>query len=298
MEKYFLTNRIMFAEKIIKKYFFWLNAILFIFSSNLLFSQNIKNTEHFFQLLDSIASPDLSKTISNSNSPYQFVSAINSFKRNNYAESINTLDSLIKTHHDTWEVQLLLAYTYFLDNKFDDAIKVLNLFIAKNKSVPFGYLMMGNCLLKLKSYSLAINNYSIAIKLDSMLYEAYNNRACIRILNQGVAPPHSNDLKLAKKDLVRVLEITGGVNDAVVYYNLGYINIGLKLYQEGIQYLTTAIEMNPQYGKAYHERGLGYFLLKDYSRAYQDILQAMELGENNKEVTELFEVLKKILESK
>lgn len=48
-------------------------------------------------------------------------------------------------------------------------------------------------------------------------------------------------------------------------------------FQEGIDYFTRVIDLNPNNYKAYYNRGFGYYYLKDYDKAQKDFEKALEL---------------------
>jgi tetratricopeptide (TPR) repeat protein len=51
-------------------------------------------------------------------------------------------------------------------------------------------------------------------------------------------------------------------------------------YQGAIALYTQAIELNPNYAKAYHSRGLAYYKLEDYQNAIHDFFQAIYIDPN------------------
>ena len=52
---------------------------------------------------------------------------------------------------------------------------------------------------------------------------------------------------------------------------------GLKQYERAIQDFDKAIQLNPNYDKAYNNRGGAFYNLGQYARAVQDFGKALEL---------------------
>jgi tetratricopeptide (TPR) repeat protein len=72
---------------------------------------------------------------------------------------------------------------------------------------------------------------------------------------------------------------------AIENFDLGYIETCLKNFDDAIVHFTRAIELDPVYVEAYHNRGLAYFLLGQDCEAQADFLKAAEL-DHKFEVTE------------
>jgi tetratricopeptide (TPR) repeat protein len=64
---------------------------------------------------------------------------------------------------------------------------------------------------------------------------------------------------------------------AVDWYEKGFADIDLGKYDQAIQDLSTAIELNPKEVGPYHNRGLVYTKLRQYPEAIQDYSKAIEL---------------------
>jgi tetratricopeptide (TPR) repeat protein len=70
--------------------------------------------------------------------------------------------------------------------------------------------------------------------------------------------------------------------DASFNYHLGnYSKDDLKDYPGAIEYYTKAIELDPNFGRAYLNRGISKSKLKDYSGAIADYTKAIEIDPND-----------------
>ena len=70
-------------------------------------------------------------------------------------------------------------------------------------------------------------------------------------------------------------------NFAKAYYNRGYTYIKMRKYKLAIDDLDKAVEIRPKYAAAYHVRGIAYFSKKKYKQAVTDYSKAIELDPDN-----------------
>ena len=70
-------------------------------------------------------------------------------------------------------------------------------------------------------------------------------------------------------------------NYAKAYYNRGFIYIKTRKYKLAIADLDKAIEIDPKYAAAYHVRGIAYFSKKKLPQAISDYSKAIELDPGN-----------------
>jgi tetratricopeptide (TPR) repeat protein len=64
---------------------------------------------------------------------------------------------------------------------------------------------------------------------------------------------------------------------AKIHFNRGFAYIRSRDYGQAIEALGRAIELNPEYARAYRSRGFSYARLQDYARAIEDYDRAIEL---------------------
>jgi len=65
---------------------------------------------------------------------------------------------------------------------------------------------------------------------------------------------------------------------ARTHFNRGVAYRGLKDYKKAIEDYDKAIEINPQYAKAYNNRGVAYGKLKEYKKAIEDFDKAIKIN--------------------
>jgi tetratricopeptide (TPR) repeat protein len=67
-------------------------------------------------------------------------------------------------------------------------------------------------------------------------------------------------------------------DDALAFVNLGKEKYRNGLFQAAVDDFTKAIEINPNYARAYESRAWAYYALKDYESAWSDVNSCRQLG--------------------
>lgn len=69
-------------------------------------------------------------------------------------------------------------------------------------------------------------------------------------------------------------------NDGMTYYNRGSIYSNMRLYEKALNDLNRTIELLPDYGSAYNNRGLVHERMEHYTEALEDFSKAIELEDS------------------
>jgi tetratricopeptide (TPR) repeat protein len=107
------------------------------------------------------------------------------------------------------------------------------------------------------NFTEAIADYTKVIEINPNLAEAYCKRG----------DAYRNQRKLSQT-LSNFLKVKTNSNDAIQD----------DQYQAAIADYTKAIEINPSFAAAYHNRGDAYFMIKEYDKAWADVHKAEGLG--------------------
>jgi len=116
-----------------------------------------------------------------------------------------------------------------------------------------------------KEYQAIFNELSLAHSQDSL----------IQIVIQELA---NKDLDKAEKKLSEIK--VNSLNKAVILDLTGKIYLKRMDYQNAINAFSEAIEENPQFSIAYHNRGICYKLIGELDKAEADLKQAINLNDN------------------
>jgi tetratricopeptide (TPR) repeat protein len=117
----------------------------------------------------------------------------------------------------------------------------------------------------------SMENYSMAIKVDSTYADAYYGR--------GVCYYYLNDQDNALKDYSKALKY---LQRPELYYNRALIYSYKKMWKEAIADFTRAISTTPDNPNLYYNRGLAYGSLNQWKLAADDFTKTLELDPQNK----------------
>lgn len=144
------------------------------------------------------------------------------------------------------------------DNKTEDNIKDSRSYLEKALSLA-----------KTGDTQAAILCLNSAIRLDPKYVDAYIARASILEKN--------GNLQSALIDYTHALNIKPYDK---LFYNRGVIELALKAFAEAARDFTSAIELNPQFARAYSDRGIAFLANNMLEEAKNDFIQAFHLNNN------------------
>ena len=129
--------------------------------------------------------------------------------------------------------------------------------------------------LDLEDYSKAIYFYNQAINLNDHDYTLFFNR--------GLAHQSLNEFENAIKDFDYALHLFDGDNNigSSIYYCLGKNYWHLGKYEESIENLDIAIDLNPNDDNYFFYRGLSYQELNKYEDSIENFDNAIDLNPND-----------------
>ena len=154
-------------------------------------------------------------------------------------------------------------------------------------------------------YSEAVDEYSKAIELNPIYFDAYTNRGftylklsrydeAIQDCNRAIelAPDSCfayNNRGSAYFELKKYSEAIHDFNSAIVinpnfanaYFNLGFVYYNLKKYDDATRDFSKALNEDPNYIDAYLARGSLYCDLHEYEKAAADFNKVIEINPNN-----------------
>ena len=157
---------------------------------------------------------------------------------------------------------------YDTQGRLQDAVEEFSLAVKIDPGNIAAWYNRGCVDLKLNQPDKAIADCSRAIALDPTYAKAYSNRGKA----YGVKEQYDSSLV----DLSRA--ITLSPKDPIFYYNRATTYGQMKDYPLSLADFSRAIEIDPGYGEAYYYRGYTYYLMGDRKRAEQDVQRAKRLG--------------------
>lgn len=195
-------------------------------------------------------------------------------------------------NNNSYEKSFFLGYIELEKNKPQKAITNFNNAL-RIKPTANTYFYRALAFSKLKNYNAALSDYHNAIKFDSLMYQAYNNIALLKLENQGTGDLHQRDLELSKTMLLKSIEQEQ--NDKNVYFNLGLVCMSLNQFKEALTYLNKSIILDPYFDKAIYCRGLTKYYLRIYPEALADFYTCKSYNYNVEMCNEFIVLIEKII---
>lgn len=182
------------------------------------------------------------------------------------------------------------ANKLFAERNFDEAISLLEQFLAQNPTVYQAHILIGDCYREKGDYGKAVEVYNISIetaKKDEIMGKEMAAKALAGI---GDCYLRKQDFETAQKFFRQSID-TYPDNEALAY-NVGEIYFANQKLDEAIQYFTLASQIKPTWGTPYYKLGLVYLNKADYEMAKTSLNKFLQLEPN----TELAQTVKNILE--
>jgi len=157
----------------------------------------------------------------------------------------------------------------FQTNRPDEAVNMYGKAIAWKPDWALAFHARATVFSHLKKYEDAIHDLDEAIRLDPAHPGWYDNR--------GQAYEHAGQQERALDDYDRAI-LTSQLPIGAYFNNRGWAQLELGHPEKAIPDLSKAIQLTPDYRKAYENRAQAYVALKQWERAIADYTSAMELG--------------------
>lgn len=219
----------------------------------------------------------------------------------NCSQAIIYIDTAIKL--DKTEADYLVNRALAkLDCNREDALEDFTRALALRPDHPIARHNLALVSARQGSYSLAEQQLSETIALDSMMLEPYLERGYYRMLNQnyagslkdyskaltleqsdpeiwlnrGLVREKLNDRQGAYADYTKAIDLKADFTKA--WLNRGNLLAAQVRYEEAIEDYTVAIFYEPQYDAAYYNRAIARHSIGDNSGACYDLTKAIQLG--------------------
>lgn len=189
------------------------------------------------------------------------------------------------------------ATQLFNEKNYDEAISVLEQFLAQNPTAYQSYVLIGDCYREKGDFEKAIESYNKTIE------EAKKDEKMGKeITAKGLAA--IGDLYLRKGDFDKAQGFfkqsidTYPENEALAY-NVGEIYFSNQKLDESIQYFTIATQIKPDWPPPYYKLGLVNLNKADYEKAEENFKKFLqlepdsELAAQSRSILEYLEKIKK-----
>lgn len=204
------------------------------------------------------------------------------------------------------------------ENKLEDAYTCVQQELASDPKNGYAYLLLGRMYYKNSDYGEALSNFDKALKYipkkdknyaalthawKALIYKIIDEydkafaeyTAAIKITpkdvdyydNRGELYYDLKDYSSAEADYKKIMELEPA--NTLGYMGLGRNMIAMEKYAEAIPYFDYAIKLDSSFGQAYAFRAQCYIALKDWNKATDDLISALE--SNNSKAFSLMQEL-------
>ncbi|OSS41569.1 TPR repeat [Desulfurella amilsii] len=171
------------------------------------------------------------------------------------------------------------AQNYYDQNQFQQAIDDYTKAIQESPNNYMAYINRGIIFFELNRYDEALKNFKKARTIDPKNAYTYYNSAIVYTKMASTALENDNTYlfyKKAKDELTKAIQ--NDPNFYKAYINRGLVNYELAFYQDAIDDFTKAIQLKPLDYKAYYNRGIVYYTLANFKVAKSDFTNAIEIN--------------------
>ncbi len=223
------------------------------------------------------------------------------FVQNKTLLAKNTLENAISKEPNNDVALVKLAELYLYVRKYDQSMELLNRALKANKTNAKAYFIKGYVFKEKGDTIKALSSFQTAIEQDQDYYNAYMQMGLLFSAKKNplALQYFNNALNIDPKSEEAIYAIgmffmeTGDYNKSIIqftnllklnpkntdaHFNLGYIHFKyLKVYQQAIKHFNDAINVDPNFERAYYMRGLCYETLGDIARAKSDYGKALQI---------------------
>ncbi len=228
-------------------------------------------------------------------------------KMMNWKDAISALEKAVALNPEHSDAYFQIASAHQKLEEFDKATEAYKKFIATNPSQPFdAYNRLGLCQMELKQYSEAVTSFREALKgnpadmdITFKMAQSYDKsgqteRAAeiyykLAEMNPKAAWGYYNTIlnmynsakmpEKAAEAAKKMVELNPNDSDAL--YNLGFMFVQMKKYNEAIETLDKVLALNPGMEYAHLNISFSYYSLKQYKKAIEAYTKTVELFPEN-----------------
>ncbi|WP_300286272.1 tetratricopeptide repeat protein [uncultured Alistipes sp.] len=155
--------------------------------------------------------------------------------------------------------------TFLMDDKYRDAIEVLNILLRVDSTAAEGYFLRGIAKYNLDDLLGAEQDFSLAVARNPVFTTAFQYRAITRM--------RLGNYDDALKDFQQAIDLRP--DRPGPYYSRGVTYLMSQQFEKAIADFDTFIRYDAKVSDAYLNRGTSYLYLKDTTKAYEDYGKAI-----------------------
>lgn len=211
-------------------------------------------------------------------------------------------EKVLSKDKNHWRAHLKMAKIFKYLERFQDAIDHINEALKQDEHLAEAYFLKGSVYELLGDSAKAATSFQTAVEQKADYYDAYislgllygaaRNKMALEYYNTALAlKPGSlealynkaifqQDNGMLPEAIATYRQILAVKNDfEIAYHNIGYIYlVEFKDFPTAVTKFDSALNINPSYVSAIHNRGLAFEEMKEYKKARADFKMALAIN--------------------
>ncbi|MEE9503179.1 MAG: tetratricopeptide repeat protein [Candidatus Aminicenantaceae bacterium] len=208
-------------------------------------------------------------------------------------EKIAVIDSSITKGTDLALIEE--AGKLFEERKYDEALTLLQEFLANNPSAYQTHINIGDCYKEKGEYEKAEEEYDLALESSKLDEDSGEEMTAKAMAGKGDIYVRKGDLEKAQNYFKESIELLP--DNEILPYNVGEIYFANQKLDEAIEYYDIAIQIKPDWSPPYYRQGLVYLNKANYAKAEQNFTKFLAIDPSSDlagQVTSMLDYLEKI----
>jgi tetratricopeptide (TPR) repeat protein len=187
------------------------------------------------------------------------------------------------------------ASQLFSDRKYDDALSLLQEFLANNPTAYQTHINIGDCYKEKGEYEKAEEEYDLALESAKTDEESGEEMMAKAMAGKGDIYVRKGDLEKAQNYFKESIELLP--ENEILPYNVGEIYFANQKLDEAIEYYDIAIRIKPDWSPPYYRQGLVYLNKANFAKAEENFTKFLEVDPSSEladQVRSMLDYLEKI----
>ena len=183
----------------------------------------------------------------------------------------------------------------FSDRKYDEALTLLQEFLANNPTAYQTHINIGDCYKENGEYEKAEEEYNLALESSKLDEDSGEEMTAKAMSGIGDIYVRKGDFEKAQNYFKESIELLP--ENEILPYNVGEIYFSNRNLDEAIQYYQIAIQIKPDWSPPYYRQGLVYLNKANYAKAEENFVKFLEIDPGSEladQVRSMLDYLEKI----
>jgi len=187
------------------------------------------------------------------------------------------------------------ASQLFEERKYDEALALLQEFLANNPTAYQTHISIGDCYKEKREYEKAEEEYNLTLESAETDEELGEEMMAKATAGKGDIYVRKGDLEKAQNFFKESIELLP--DNEILPYNVGEIYFANQKLDEAIEYYDIAIKIKPDWTPPYYRQGLVYLNKANYAKAEENFKKFLEIDPSSEladQVRSMLDYLEKI----